>query len=140
MNVPNVFKIQTKSNFYKNKIKEIKTKRNYNTSGQKRWNFSSLVNDEIGFARIDKITSKGIKPTYDIEVEKYHNFVANGIIAHNSGTTMLYPTTILKGKNGRADHLSIAFAGKEQNQDVGAKIYHLASNTSSLIISKSISK
>jgi len=36
--------------------------------------------------------------------------------------------------------LSIAVAGSEQQQDTGAKMYHLAPNTSSEIISKSISK
>jgi len=57
-----------------------------------------------------------------------------------SGTTMLYPTSVLIGKNARADHISIAYAGHEQNQDTGAKVYHLAENTSSTIKSKSISK
>ena len=57
-----------------------------------------------------------------------------------SGTTMLYPCSILVGENSRADHIGIAFAGKNQNQDVGAKVYHLAPNTSSLIKSKSISR
>lgn len=57
-----------------------------------------------------------------------------------SGVTMLYPTSILKGKNARAVHLGIAYAGKGQNQDVGSKVYHLAPNTSSVIKSKSISK
>jgi Fe-S cluster assembly protein SufB len=36
--------------------------------------------------------------------------------------------------------LSIAFAGKGQEQDTGAKIFHFASNTSSVVTSKSISK
>jgi Fe-S cluster assembly protein SufB len=57
-----------------------------------------------------------------------------------SGCTMLYPTSFLIGKNARADHMSIAYAGPEQNQDTGAKVYHLAPNTSSTIKSKSISK
>lgn len=57
-----------------------------------------------------------------------------------SGVTMLYPCTILKGENSTADHLGIAIANKDQNQDTGAKIFHLASNTSSKVISKSLSK
>ncbi|MFH1588944.1 MAG: Fe-S cluster assembly protein SufB [archaeon] len=57
-----------------------------------------------------------------------------------SGVTMLYPTSILKGKFARAVHLGIAYAGKGQNQDVGSKVYHMAPNTSSVIKSKSISK
>lgn len=57
-----------------------------------------------------------------------------------SGVTMLYPCTILKGKNSRTDHLSIAFAGENQHQDVGSKVFHLAENTKSVITSKSICK
>lgn len=57
-----------------------------------------------------------------------------------SGVTMLYPCSVLKGENAKADHVSIAFAGKKQNQDVGSKIYHLAPNTTSTVKSKSISK
>jgi Fe-S cluster assembly protein SufB len=40
----------------------------------------------------------------------------------------------------RGEILSIAFAGKGQHQDAGAKVVHCAPNTSSLITSKSISK
>jgi len=57
-----------------------------------------------------------------------------------SGTTMLYPASILKGDNSHADHISIAFAAKGQHQDTGAKVYHIGKNTTSMIISKSISK
>ncbi len=57
-----------------------------------------------------------------------------------SGTTMLYPCSILKGEGAKADHISIAVAGKNQNQDTGAKVYHLAPRTSSIIRAKSISK
>ena len=57
-----------------------------------------------------------------------------------SGVTMLYPCSVLKGKNSSASHLGIAFANEGQNQDTGAKILHLASNTSSTVVSKSISK
>ena len=57
-----------------------------------------------------------------------------------SGVTMLYPCSMLIGKNARADHISIAFAGPGQNQDTGAKVYHLAPYTRSIIKAKSISK
>ncbi|MCA9477849.1 MAG: Fe-S cluster assembly protein SufB [Nanoarchaeota archaeon] len=57
-----------------------------------------------------------------------------------SGVTMLYPTSLLIGAGARADHISIAYAGKDQNQDTGAKVYHLAPNTKSIITSKSIAK
>jgi len=56
-----------------------------------------------------------------------------------SGVTMLYPCSVLRGENSRADHLAIAFAATGQHQDTGAKVYHLAPNTSSTIKSKSIS-
>jgi Fe-S cluster assembly protein SufB len=56
-----------------------------------------------------------------------------------SGTTMLYPSSILRGRGARSDSLGIAFAGPGQNQDTGAKAIHVAPNTSSHIVSKSIS-
>ncbi len=55
-----------------------------------------------------------------------------------SGVTMLYPTSVLRGTGARAEHVSIAFAGKGQHQDTGAKVYHLAPHTTSHITSKSI--
>jgi Fe-S cluster assembly protein SufB len=57
-----------------------------------------------------------------------------------SRLTMKYPAVILKGEGAHGEVLSIAFAGKGQHQDAGAKITHLAPNTTSQIISKSISK
>ncbi|MDQ7024499.1 MAG: Fe-S cluster assembly protein SufB [Anaerolineae bacterium] len=54
--------------------------------------------------------------------------------------TMKYPAVILKGEGSHGEVLSIAFAGKGQHQDAGAKITHLAPNTTSQIISKSIGK
>jgi Fe-S cluster assembly protein SufB len=69
----------------------------------------------------------------------------NGVIewvGGNTGSkaTMLYPCSILKGENARADHLGISYAGTGQNQDTGAKVFHLAKNTSSIVRMKSISK
>lgn len=57
-----------------------------------------------------------------------------------SHSSMLYPASILVGRNSRADHLSIAFAGAGQNQDTGAKVYHIGENTTSTIKAKSLSK
>ncbi len=57
-----------------------------------------------------------------------------------SGVTMLYPCSVLAGEGARADHLNIAFAGEGQVKDNGAKVIHLAPNTHSTVISKSISK
>lgn len=57
-----------------------------------------------------------------------------------SKVTMKYPSVILKESGAKAEVLSIAVAGENQVQDTGAKAIHLASNTSSSIVSKSISK
>lgn len=57
-----------------------------------------------------------------------------------SNTTMLYPCTILKWDNSKADHLWIALATNWQNQDTWAKVIHIWKNTTSNIVSKSISK
>lgn len=57
-----------------------------------------------------------------------------------SKLTMKYPAILLKGEGARGNTLSIALAGKGQLQDAGAKMHHLAPNTSSTIVSKSISK
>ncbi len=57
-----------------------------------------------------------------------------------SKVTMKYPAVILAGEGAHGEVLSIAFAGPGQHQDAGAKITHLAPNTTSQIISKSISK
>jgi Fe-S cluster assembly protein SufB len=57
-----------------------------------------------------------------------------------SKLTMKYPAVWLMEPGARGDVLSIAFAGNGQHQDAGAKIVHAAPNTSSTIVSKSISK
>ena len=57
-----------------------------------------------------------------------------------SKLTMKYPSVILKGEGSHAEVISVAYSGNGQHQDAGAKIHHLASNTTSKILSKSISK
>ncbi|KKT47115.1 MAG: hypothetical protein UW35_C0003G0052, partial [Candidatus Collierbacteria bacterium GW2011_GWF2_44_15] len=57
-----------------------------------------------------------------------------------SKLTMKYPACILAGKRAKGETLSIAWAGADQHQDTGAKMIHLAEDTTSRIISKSISK
>ncbi len=57
-----------------------------------------------------------------------------------SKLTMKYPAVYLMEPGARGETLSIAFAGDGQHQDAGAKMVHCAPNTSSRIISKSISK
>lgn len=57
-----------------------------------------------------------------------------------SKVTMKYPSCILMGEGARGEILSVAFATNGQHQDAGGKMIHMAPNTSSKIISKSISK
>lgn len=57
-----------------------------------------------------------------------------------SGVTMKYPSCYLVGPRARGEVLSIAYAGSGQHQDAGAKMIHLAPDTTSRIISKSISR
>jgi Fe-S cluster assembly protein SufB len=56
-----------------------------------------------------------------------------------SRLTMKFPCVQLVGEGARGEILSVAFAGNNQHQDAGAKVIHVAPNTSSRITSKSIS-
>jgi Fe-S cluster assembly protein SufB len=81
-----------------------------------------------------------------------YNLVTKRAVAYKNATmewvdgnlgsklTMKYPAVLLAGEGAHGEVLSIAFAGKGQHQDAGGKITHLAPNTTSRIISKSISK
>jgi len=57
-----------------------------------------------------------------------------------SKLTMKYPAVYMMEPGARGEILSIAFSSAGQHQDAGAKVVHCAPNTSSRIISKSISK
>ena len=57
-----------------------------------------------------------------------------------SKLTMKYPGIYLMGRKAYGETLSIAFAGKNQHQDTGAKMVHLAPDTTSKITSKSVSR
>lgn len=81
-----------------------------------------------------------------------YNLVTKRAVAHErakvdwidgnfgSKVTMKYPCIILQGKESKGHIISIAVAGKDQQQDSGGKIIHLADDTTSNIVSKSISK
>jgi Fe-S cluster assembly protein SufB len=81
-----------------------------------------------------------------------YNLVTKRAVAHEGATvewvdgnlgskrTMKYPSVYLVGEGAHGEVLSIAFAGRGQEQDTGGKIIHAASNTTSVITSKSISK
>src|SRR6202035_4151275 len=57
-----------------------------------------------------------------------------------SRLTMKYPSVYLMGPKASGEVLSVAYAGPGQVQDAGAKMIHSAPETTSTIISKSISK
>jgi Fe-S cluster assembly protein SufB len=68
----------------------------------------------------------------------------NGIMEWVDGNigakvTMKYPSCYLVGEGARGEVLSLAYASSGMHQDAGAKMMHLAPNTSSRIISKSVS-
>ncbi|MDR1012219.1 MAG: Fe-S cluster assembly protein SufB [Opitutaceae bacterium] len=56
-----------------------------------------------------------------------------------SRLTMKYPGVVLKGRRARGEVISIALANDGQHQDTGAKMIHAADETTSTIVSKSIS-
>ncbi|MCQ2577387.1 MAG: Fe-S cluster assembly protein SufB [Treponema sp.] len=57
-----------------------------------------------------------------------------------SHVSYLYPESDLVGRNAKSEFTGVTFAGNGQNLDTGAKMIHLAPNTSSVITTKSISK
>jgi len=57
-----------------------------------------------------------------------------------SRLTMKYPSVYLVGPKATGEVLSVAYAGEGMHQDAGAKMIHAAPETTSTIISKSISK
>ena len=69
----------------------------------------------------------------------------NGSIEWVSGSfgshiSYLYPQSDLIGYGARAEFTGVTFAGEGQNLDTGAKMVHLAPNTSSVMTTKSLSK
>jgi len=56
-----------------------------------------------------------------------------------SRLTMKYPGVVMKGEGARGEVISIALANNGQEQDTGAKMIHAADNTTSNVVSKSIS-
>ena len=99
-----------------------------------------VLPETVEIRKVDVGQPGEVVPTWDIEVEGTGNFVCEGFIVHNSRLSMKYPAVWLVGEGAHGEVLSIAFAGKGQHQDTGAKIVHAAPNTTSLITSKSISK
>jgi Fe-S cluster assembly protein SufB len=105
-------------------------------------------------AVVELVALKGAKIQY-VTVQNWSNNVFNMVtkrglamegaeirwIDCNIGSrlTVKYPAVVLRGEGSRGEVLSIALAHDEQHQDTGSKMIHAANNTSSNIISKSIS-
>src|SRR5476649_33239 len=105
-------------------------------------------------AVVELVALKGAKIQY-VTVQNWSanvfNLVTKRAIAHEeaevkwidcnigSRLTMKYPGVVLKGRKARGEVLSIALANDGQHQDTGAKMIHAADETTSNIISKSIS-
>jgi Fe-S cluster assembly scaffold protein SufB len=96
--------------------------------------------DSVEIRRVQVSDEYETVPTWDIEVEGTGNFVSEGFIVHNSKLTMKYPAVVLVGPKASGEVLSVAYAGANQHQDTGAKMTHVAPETTSKIVSKSISK
>jgi Fe-S cluster assembly protein SufB len=100
----------------------------------------ALANARIRYSTVQNWSSN----MYNLVTKRafvYENAVMEWVDGNiGSKATMKYPAIFLMGKGARGEVLSIAFAGKGQEQDTGAKVLHFASNTSSVVTSKSISK
>ncbi len=100
----------------------------------------ALKNSNVRYSSIENWS----KNTYNLNTKRaivHENSLMEWVNGNmGSKVTMLYPCSVLIGKNAKTNYVGIAFAGNGQNQDTGCKVYHLAPNTSSSIISKSISK
>ena len=81
---------------------------------------------------------------YNLVTKRAHAYENSTVewIDANTGSrkTVKFPAIYLRGEGATADIISVAVAGKGQHQDTGAKAVHLAPNTRSRIVSKSVSK
>ncbi len=111
--------------------------------------------DSLHAAVVEIIVKKGARVRYTT-IQNWSNNVYNLVtkraraeeeaimewVDGNLGSklTMKYPSVILAGRKSRGELLSIAYAGPGQHQDAGGKMFHIAPETTSRIISKSISR
>lgn len=111
--------------------------------------------DSLHSAVVEVIVKKGARCRYTT-IQNWSNNVFNLVtkraVAYENATmewvdgnlgskvTMKYPAVYMMGEGAHGEILSIAFAGRGQHQDAGGKVVHVAPNTTSRIISKSISK
>lgn len=71
-----------------------------------------------------------------VEAEGHMEWIDGNI---GSKLTMKYPAVVMVGPKASGEVLSVAYAGGGQHQDTGAKMTHAAPETTSKIVSKSIS-
>jgi Fe-S cluster assembly protein SufB len=111
--------------------------------------------DSLHSAVVEIVVKKGARVRYTT-IQNWSNNVYNLVtkraIAHENATmewidgnlgskvTMKYPSVFLVGEGAKGETLSIAFAGPGQHQDAGAKMIHMAPNTQSSIVSKSVAR
>ncbi|WP_329079103.1 MULTISPECIES: Fe-S cluster assembly protein SufB [unclassified Streptosporangium] len=111
--------------------------------------------DSLHSAVVEIIVKKGARCRYTT-IQNWSNNVYNLVtkraVAYEGATmewvdgnigskvTMKYPAVYLMGEYAKGETLSVAFAGEGQHQDAGAKMVHLAPNTSSSVISKSVAR
>ena len=72
-----------------------------------------------------------------VEAEGHMEWIDGNI---GSRLTMKYPAVVMGGPKASGEVVSVAYAGAGQHQDAGAKMTHAAPETTSKIVSKSISK
>lgn len=98
-----------------------------------------LKNAKVRYSSIENWS----KNTYNLNTKRaiVHEDAVMEWVNGNTGSkvTMLYPCSVLLGKNSSTDYIGIAYANSGQIQDTGCKTYHFAENTNSNIVSKSIS-
>jgi Fe-S cluster assembly protein SufB len=111
--------------------------------------------DSLHSAVVEIVVKKGARCRYTT-IQNWSNNVYNLVtkraVAYANATmewvdgnlgskvTMKYPAVYMMEPGAHGEILSIAFAGKGQHQDAGGKVVHMAPNTTSRIISKSICK
>lgn len=60
-----------------------------------------LDDGDFTLARVLSVTDEGVRDTYDLEVQGAHNFVADGVVVHNSGF-MSAVTNVIQGRSAHA--------------------------------------
>lgn len=111
--------------------------------------------DSLHSAVVELIAMEGARIRYST-IQNWstnvYNLVTKRAVAYKNATvewidgnigskvSMKYPAIYLMGEGAHGEVVSVAFAGRGQIQDTGAKIVHAADNTTSNVLSKSISK